>query len=222
MVLSLTYPSPLFKHWHRANFIEYPVQGKASYSQYVIRHTFCTHLLTRNHQAKGYPDVSTRAFLYLMSSFSSPSCPPPPIFALADYDPDGMAIMSTYKHGSWNLSHESARLLVPRTQWLGIQSEDVTDMAKDDDCKGLLRLSGRDRHKATKMLENSSILREDGEEADWRRELQVMLVLNVKAEMEILEQGLVGVEGWVERKLLEHSRHVMVPEKDQSADEMLI
>lgn len=37
----------------------------------------------------------------------------------------------------------------------------------------------------------------------WRRELQVMLMLNVKAEMEILADRQGGVKGWVEEKLLE-------------------
>jgi meiotic recombination protein SPO11 len=35
----------------------------------------------------------------------------------------------------------------------------------------------------------------------WRRELQVMLMLNVKAEMQILEQRDEGLRGWLDGKL---------------------
>ncbi len=156
-----------------------------------------------------------------MSDFQHPNVPAAPIYMLADFDPDGMAIMSTYKHGSWNLSHESAQLLVPRIQWLGIRSDDLVDKENDDEYKGLLRLSGRDRHKAMKMLENSGVFREDGEEVEWRRELQVMLMMNVKAEMEILGQREGGVAGWVEGKLLEHG-NILARSEEDCFDEMLI
>jgi len=89
-------------------------------------------------------------------------------------------------------------------RWLGIQSSDIMRGAKGEGDKGLLRLSGRDRKKARKMLENNAVLREDGRESEWRREVQVMLMLNVKAEMEILSERDGGVAGWVERKLLEY------------------
>jgi len=71
----------------------------------------------------------------------------------------------------------------------------------------VLRLSGRDRHKARKMLENNVVLGEEGRESEWRREVQVMLMLNVKAEMEVLAEREGGVVGWVEGRLLVHERH---------------
>lgn len=103
--------------------------------------------------------------------------------------------MSTYKHGSFKLSHESAGLNVPSIQWLGIQSRDVLGGNDGDEYDGLLRLSARDRKKAADMLQKS-------EETEWRRELQVMLMLNVKAEMEVLAEREGGVERCVEEKLL--------------------
>ena len=112
--------------------------------------------------------------------------------------------MSTYKHGSLKLSHENAGLNVPSIQWLGIQSRDVLAGNENDEYSGLLRLSARDRKKAADMLEASEVLQEDGTEKVWRRELQVMLMLNVKAEMEILADRQGGVKGWVEEKLLEN------------------
>lgn len=109
--------------------------------------------------------------------------------------------MSTYKHGSLKLSHENAHLNVPSIQWLGIQSKDILDEASEQEGKGLLRLTGRDRRKAIKMLE-WDVLREEGMEREWRREVQIMLMLGVKAEMEILGGREGGVDGWVEGKLL--------------------
>lgn len=53
------------------------------------------------------------------------------------------------------------------------------------------------------MLENNPVLWEGGEEPEWRGELQVMLMLNVDAEMEVLADREGGVLGWVEGKLLE-------------------
>lgn len=89
---------------------------------------------------------------------------------------------------------------------MGIQSKDVLERRNREEYKGLLRLSARDRKKAVKMLENSEWLREGGVEGEWRRELQVMLMLGVKAEMEVLSERVGGVEGWVEERLLEGQR----------------
>ncbi|KAL8858563.1 MAG: hypothetical protein Q9178_004857 [Gyalolechia marmorata] len=157
--------------------------------------------------AKGYPDVSTRVFLRLLSISSHPL---PSIYALVDFDPDGISIMSTYKHGSLTLSHENANLRCPIIRWLGVKSGDLDfresttgpSGAGEEDIKGLLWLTKRDRKKAVKML-GQEICEEYGVEQEWRRELQVMLMLNLKVEMEILSQRKGGVEGWVEDKLCE-------------------
>ncbi len=109
--------------------------------------------------------------------------------------------MSTYKHGSSNLSHENANVIVRSVRWLGLRSCDLHDDETVEESKGLLRLTVRDRKKAVKMLDKR--LLEEGEvEREWRRELQVMLMLGVKAEMEILGERDGGVEGWLEGKLL--------------------
>lgn len=128
---------------------------------------------------------------------------------MVDFDPDGISIMSTYKHGSINLAHENANLRCPTTRWLGVKSGDLDFRASktapsddDDDIKGLLKLSRRDRKKAVRML-GQEICEEHGVELEWRRELQVMLMLNVKVEMEILSQRQGGIETWVEDRLCE-------------------
>jgi len=119
-----------------------------------------------------------------------------------DFDPDGIAIMSTYKHGSWTLSHENGKLNVPSIRWLGPRSRELLKGATGETSEGLLPLTMRDRKKAIKMLEWPR-LDEVGQEKEWRRELQVMLMLGVKAEMEVLADRAGGVCGWVEERLLE-------------------
>ncbi|RAL62863.1 hypothetical protein DID88_004704 [Monilinia fructigena] len=71
--------------------------------------------------AKGYPDTQSRQFLhYLEKHFPLIS-----IYALVDFDPDGIGIMSTYKHGSAALAHENEDLSVPSICWLGLRSTDM-------------------------------------------------------------------------------------------------
>ena len=120
--------------------------------------------------------------------------------------------MSTYKHGSFTLSHENAGLNTPSIQWLGIRAGDVLSRTGQDDYHGLLTLSARDRKKAVDMLERMEPLQESGMEEEWRRELQVMLMLNVKAEMEVLAEREGGVKQWVDEKLLENVANLRTDE----------
>lgn len=123
---------------------------------------------------------------------------------LADYDPHGIAIMSTYKYGSQRLFHENYHLNVATIKWLGVKSSDIHSNilnSNEQDDQGLLRLTANDRKKATKMLENNAAFAEDGAEGEWRRELQVMLMLGVKAEMEILDRNGADIGLWVNERL---------------------
>ncbi len=119
-----------------------------------------------------------------------------PVYALVDYDPDGLGILSTYKYGSATLSHENHTLIVPQIQWLGLRSTDIRDTDNTHQSQGLLQMSNRDRRKAAKMLEWDHIS-DGGSEPQWRRELQIMLMLNVKAEMQLLDSSLGGMQDWV-------------------------
>lgn len=123
-----------------------------------------------------------------------------------DFDPDGIGIMSTYKYGSVTLSHENHNLIVPSITWLGVQSADIIPM-EESGRAGLMRLSSRDRRIANRMLERPSF--QEGVEPEWRRELQVMLMLNCKAEIQILSDGGTGLEDWLDTKLVDalNSRH---------------
>ena len=55
------------------------------------------------------------------------------------------------------------------------------------------------------MLENNAAFSEHGAVAEWRRELQVMLMLGVKAEMEILERDGADIGRWVDERLASHT-----------------
>jgi meiotic recombination protein SPO11 len=50
---------------------------------------------------------------------------------------------------------------------------------QEENVQGLLKLTSRDRRIAFKMLEKDV-------EVEWRRELQIMMMLNVKAEIQVL------------------------------------
>ncbi|KAJ5534002.1 Winged helix-turn-helix transcription repressor DNA-binding [Penicillium freii] len=153
-------------------------------------------------QGKGYPDFMTRTFLRAMSdSASSQRRRPPRFYALTDGDPHGMAIMSTYKYGSAAHLHQNARLSIPRLQWLGLRVTDIIAVPEVLGDTALLSLTMRDRKKIVAMLRNSPVWASDGPEPEWRAELQRMLVLNLKAEIEILYGCQGGLEGWINRRM---------------------
>lgn len=100
-----------------------------------------------------------------------------------------------------NLAHEKD-VIVPSIKWLGVRSSDFLKESGGE-VAGLLTLTKRDRRIAKKMLgrqtEGASELIED---VDCRRELQVMLLLNVKAEIQVLGSGE-KLGSWLDGKLLE-------------------
>ncbi|KAF2871325.1 Spo11/DNA topoisomerase VI subunit A [Massariosphaeria phaeospora] len=161
--------------------------------------------------AKGYPDLASRRFLRQLSDHS----PHIPIFAFVDFDPDGIAIMLTYMYGSYRLAHENVThtglpaLNLPDLRWLGVKThhichtsatESITERGTLADTQGLMRLTARDRKKATQMLE-WDLCKEDNPQPKWRTELQAMLVLNIKAEMQILETRPGGIATWLSKQI---------------------
>ncbi|KAL3484579.1 Spo11/DNA topoisomerase VI subunit A [Aspergillus germanicus] len=153
---------------------------------------------------KGYPDLGTRSFVRKIydSIPSSRSHNPPPIYALVDSDPDGIAIMSTYKYGSMAHTRENSSLVIPSLRWLGLRTTDVVEDGEEalngDD---LMPLTPRDRKKIVAMLSRNPVLAVDGPEPEWRVELQRMMMLNVKAETEIRYGRDGGLEGWIDREM---------------------
>lgn len=137
------------------------------------------------------------------------------MFALVDLDPDGIAILSTYKYGSFRLAHEcaaerdTASLGLSNIQWLGVRSQHINgtlssehgkSLAVMPELQGVMNLTERDRTKARQMLE-WNLCAEDGPEPAWRHELQTMLVLNQKAEMQILDELPGSLISWLNQKL---------------------
>lgn len=148
--------------------------------------------------AKGYPDISTRAMLRFLSSPSPQNgFSAPPVYAMMDFDPDGIAILSTYKHGSASLAHETSQTCLPQMQLLGLRSEYALSGKVTHAEQGLLILTARDRKKARKML-GWQVLEQD---ESLQRELQVMLMLNVKAELQLLDTVPDGMSALLERNL---------------------
>ncbi|KAF7885191.1 hypothetical protein EAF00_011009 [Botryotinia globosa] len=143
--------------------------------------------------AKGYPDIQSRQFLHYLAKHY----PIIPIYALVDFDPDGIGIMSTYKHGSVALAHENENLSIPSVRWLGLKSKDMMQGGKENE--GLLKLSERDRRLAVKMLQRD-VCQWGGDEYEWRKEIQVMLMLNKKAEIQIIGNGN-ALENWLNESL---------------------
>ncbi|GLA72901.1 hypothetical protein AtubIFM55763_003795 [Aspergillus tubingensis] len=150
---------------------------------------------------KGYPDLNTRAFVRKLFDHSRQLNKRPQFYALVDGDPDGMAIMATYKYGSVAFAHENRNLNVPGLHWLGLRITDVVAGAGLLGDGTLIRLTKRDRKKIVAMLSRNPIWAADGPEPEWRVELQRMLMLNVKAETEILYDTEGGLTGWLDRKL---------------------
>ncbi|RKF57372.1 Meiotic recombination protein rec12 [Erysiphe neolycopersici] len=122
--------------------------------------------------AKGYPDIQTRQFLH----FITLKYPKIPILALMDFDPDGIGIMTTYKYGSIKRPCQQNNT-VPLIEWLGIKSDFISRC--QEATQGLQILSARDRRLATTMLGRVNVL-------EWKEQLQIMLMLNFKAEIQIL------------------------------------
>ncbi|KAK6431078.1 endodeoxyribonuclease [Oleoguttula sp. CCFEE 5521] len=134
--------------------------------------------------AKGYPDFATRALLQFLSTptpqngFASP-----PVYGLVDFDPDGIAIFTTYKHGAAKLSDEYAELKLPGMQWLGLRSSALANADDTHASQGLLPSTPRDRKRARLMLNWGAM----ADEHDMRAELQRMLMLGFKAELQLLD-----------------------------------
>lgn len=162
-------------------------------------------------QAKGYPDVASRVFLRHLADHK----PHVPMYALMDLDPDGIAIMITYKYGSYRLAHEDAThrdapaLSLPNLRWLGMKRHhisrtdalgDRTGPGRAPELQGMMKLTSRDRSKAVHMLE-WDLCSETGSELEWRHELQTMLMLNTKAEIQILDELPGGVISFINFEL---------------------
>ncbi|KAI0449421.1 Spo11/DNA topoisomerase VI subunit A [Xylaria acuta] len=163
--------------------------------------------------AKGYPDLSTRQFLHKLHTAS----PTLPMYGLVDFDPDGVKIMLTYKNGSRSLRHEENATL-SQLLWIGLRSNDVlrhhqrrpqnvsrtpspqfaSFRSGASPCRAgdfspievMLPLKAADRRLAVQIL-SVTVVKDHQltESLDLIRELQVMLLLNTKAEIQAVDEA---------------------------------
>ncbi|KAK1537881.1 type IIB DNA topoisomerase, partial [Colletotrichum paranaense] len=149
---------------------------------------------------KGYPDLNTKQFVHLLHTAK----PELPIFALVDFDCYGIAIMRCYSYGTRGHAHEKATT-VPSMQWLGIKSDDLA-FRQDATPRHGPDINGSQRRPCASLFDSTSSLtlrdrtraintikeiEEDGTEndQDCRRELQVMLFLGIKAEIQAVDNA---------------------------------
>ncbi|TDZ59888.1 Meiotic recombination protein rec12 [Colletotrichum trifolii] len=143
---------------------------------------------------KGYADLATRQFVHTLHA----ARPELPVLALVDYDPDGISIMRCYSHGSRAHAHEQG-VTVPSLQWLGVRSNDVASRVArgglgfdDQYVNGALGsinpLTQRDRTRARNIIKDL-VEESDSHDVSCRRELQVMLFLGIKAEIQAMDDA---------------------------------
>ncbi|POR33776.1 Meiotic recombination protein rec12 [Tolypocladium paradoxum] len=174
--------------------------------------------------AKGYPDLTTRSFLHLIHEQRSEM----PIFVLTDFDPDGLNIFRCYRFGSDALAHESAAYN-PGVRWLGVKARHIHDFdaflkchppsiegpsnaSQSSACSRasiasttcrdpICQLTSRDRKAAKGALEKASArYSDDVEMVRLRRELQVMLMVGVKAEIQWLDDAG-NITQWLDKSI---------------------
>ncbi|KAL1871083.1 endodeoxyribonuclease [Diaporthe australafricana] len=157
---------------------------------------------------KGYADLATLEFLNLVHSVR----PLIPILGVVDCDPHGIDIMRTYKYGSQRLSHEeNAR--VPGLQWLGVKMDDILGSRSQPVARRRVRsprnatdflmpLTMADRKTAQRVFSAITTGGDelDHEEMEQMRELQVMLMLNMKAEIQAID-NMGDLSDWLDEKI---------------------
>ncbi|KAF5571278.1 meiotic recombination SPO11 [Fusarium phyllophilum] len=110
-----------------------------------------------------------------------------PLLGLFDYDPDGVKILRCYQHGSERLSHE-ADLGIEALRNYGQPSHvSITSIQCRDP---VTYLNGRERAAAISTLKKASLHSPNElEGSELRLELQLMMMLGVKAEIEWLDES---------------------------------
>lgn len=169
--------------------------------------------MTNAYQAKGYPDLTTRAFLSLVKQ----QHPSVPMFALTDFDPYGVHIFSCYRFGSKALQHDSTAQALD-IQWLGIRTKHLTNSTSDESAlfgsnseselsfstnNLAIPLTSKDRRAAPQFLKKLLILdHANAMSSNLPLELQTMLMMGVKAEIQALDEN--GCSSlWIEVLLLD-------------------
>ncbi|KAL7896699.1 Spo11/DNA topoisomerase VI subunit A [Trichoderma sp. TUCIM 5745] len=175
---------------------------------------------------------ATRWILVVEKDLVRFNCPHIPIFALVDYDPDGLNIFRCYRFRS-NTANQETDVTAPGIRWLGIRSQDLLEYElylnnsirkssgsqqsstsqssqesgssktsiSSTECRDPVSfLSTRDRKVAVGILEKLLDVKDDPEVVEVQRELQVMLMMGVKAEIQWLDDAG-NLTDWLDFKL---------------------
>jgi meiotic recombination protein SPO11 len=105
--------------------------------------------------------------------------------------------MHTYRQGSIALAHEESST-VPEMKWLGMRLDDVVVDAATDAPLLPLTLTDRERIRGILARQSSDA---DSVQQQCFLELQKMLVLNVKAEIQLLDDRPGGIGHWLEERI---------------------
>ncbi|KAL7801907.1 DNA topoisomerase IV, alpha subunit [Trichoderma afarasin] len=176
---------------------------------------FVTVANARGVKAKGYPDMLTCSFVQLIRF----NCPHIPIFVLADYDPDGLNILRHYRLKSeivsegftapairWlgikseDLLERESRLdmlrilspdslQLPESQSSRESTGSKTSISSTECREPISALSARDRNVAVGILKKLVDSGDDPAAVELGRELQVMLMMGIKAEIQWLDEA---------------------------------
>lgn len=129
------------------------------------------------------------------------------IWCVVDCDPHGVDIMRMFKYGSRSLGHE-ANARVSGLQWLGVRMDDVLGTSatppSGHSTDSMVALTGNDRKTAQRILGNitSNTQEElDAEQSEQVRELQLMLMLNLKAEIQAIDD-MGDLSTWLDNKMV--------------------
>ncbi|TVQ30654.1 MAG: DNA topoisomerase IV subunit A [Phycisphaeraceae bacterium] len=103
-----------------------------------------------------------------------------PVYVLVDNDPWGYYIYSVVKQGSISLAFESQRMAIPDARFIGMSSFDAEEFGLSPEVT--IRVTDQDIRRAKEILAYPWF----SEKKHWRREIERMLKLGVKLELEAL------------------------------------
>lgn len=103
-----------------------------------------------------------------------------PVYVLVDNDPWGYYIYSVIKQGSINLAFESQRMAIPDAKFVGMSSFDAEEFAIPREVT--IRVTDQDVRRAKEIKEYPWFVHKKA----WQREIDQMLRLGVKLELEAL------------------------------------
>lgn len=127
--------------------------------------------------AKGYPDITSRAFLNFLSTKLSI-----PLLAITDADPHGLEIVCCYKFGGYSTAYEAPYVVMPHIKWLGLLPNDVKKLGIED--SRTLPLTPNDIKKINSLLSRPYL----ENNLSWIRQLNIMREMGRKAELESIDE----------------------------------